>query len=28
MLVSLLRSDPRFKIVYEDSIAAVFVADK
>lgn len=26
MLVSLLRSDPRFKIVYEDSIAAVFVA--
>jgi hypothetical protein len=26
MLVSLLRSDPRFKIVYEDGIAAVFVA--
>lgn len=28
MLVSLLRSDPRFKILYEDNIAAVFVAAK
>ena len=26
MLVALLRSDPRFKIVYEDSMAVVFVA--
>ncbi len=28
MLVSLLRSNPRFKIVYEDNIAVVFVALK